>query len=74
MSDTTSDNVQAAEYLIASVTKPGAMIPADRVLQPGDHADVLALAQVNATLAQVEVLREIADSLDAIRKYGNGQP
>jgi len=68
-----SDNVKAAEYLIASVTKPSSMIPTDRVLTPGDHADVLALAQVNATLAMVDALRGIEASLDSIRSYGAGQ-
>lgn len=72
--DKISNHVRAAENLIASVTKADAMNPAKRILQPGDHADVIALAQVNATLAQVEVLREIADSLDGIARYGNGRP
>jgi hypothetical protein len=73
MSDNTSEYVKAAEYLIAAVTKPSTMIPTDRVLQPGDHGDVLALAQVNATLAMTGVLQQIADTLDGIRRYGNGQ-
>ena len=45
------EHFKEAERLINAVTKPGALLPASRVLQPGDHGDTLALAQVHATLA-----------------------
>jgi hypothetical protein len=45
-----------AERLIANITRAGAMLPQNRVLEPGDHSDVLALAQVHATLALATAL------------------
>jgi hypothetical protein len=42
-----------AERLIGAITKPDALLPTSRVLLPGDHGDVLALAQIHATLSGV---------------------
>jgi len=44
------EHYREAERLTAVVTKPDAL-SGNRLLQPGDHRDVLALAQVHATLA-----------------------
>ena len=45
------EHYREAERLTMEVTKPGAMLPQNRVLEHGEHGDVLALAQVHATLA-----------------------
>jgi hypothetical protein len=41
-------NYTEAERLVSVVTKPSAVHPAHRVLEPGDHRDVLLLALVHA--------------------------
>jgi hypothetical protein len=45
------EHYREAERLTMAVTKPGAILPQSRVLDHGDHGDVIALAQVHATLA-----------------------
>lgn len=44
------EHYREAEGLIEAITKRDALSGA-RILQPGDHRDVLALARVHATLA-----------------------
>lgn len=52
---------EVARNLIAPYDEPELTFAAD-----ADDADVLALAQVHATLAQVDALREIAETLKGI--------
>ena len=45
------DATAQAKTLIADMTQPSAMNPQKRVLQAGDHAEVIALAQAHFTAA-----------------------
>ena len=45
------EHFRAGEHLIAAITQPDAMSPQKRILQAGDHAQVIALAQAHFTAA-----------------------
>ena len=45
------EHFRAGEDLIAEITQPSAMNPQKRILQAGDHAEVIALAQAHFTAA-----------------------
>lgn len=56
------EHYREAERLTAVVTKPDAL-SGNRLLQPGDHRDILALAQVHATLAHAAATALCGDVL-----------
>lgn len=67
MSRHVNENYATAQQLLGSVTRPHPVNATARVLEPGDHSDVIAAAQVSATLAAADALFGIADELLRIR-------
>jgi hypothetical protein len=73
MSTPSRGHAEQACDMLARVTRPDAMNPSARVLS-GDadgRADCIAVAQAEATLAMVDVLRDLVAELTAIRMQGD---